>query len=135
MRKRTKARQIALQFLYQLDLRNDDILEQKSIFIDDVDPCGEVKKYASDLIDGCYDSWPTIDKEISNVAKNWDISRMAVVDRTILRIAVYELLHRKDVPQKVVINEAINLGKRFSTEHSGAFINGILDNLKKTKPK
>ncbi|BBM86427.1 transcription antitermination factor NusB [Candidatus Uabimicrobium amorphum] len=131
MRKRTKARQVALQFLYQMDLRNDEILEQKDTFIESTECCAEVRKYALELIDGCRIYWENINDAIAKVAKNWDLSRMAVVDRTILRIAVYELLYRKDVPQKVVINEAINLGKRFSTEHSGAFINGILDNLKK----
>ncbi|WP_372365950.1 transcription antitermination factor NusB [Candidatus Uabimicrobium sp. HlEnr_7] len=131
MRKRTKARQIALQFLYQIDLRSDEVLDQQSDFITSTESCTEVKKYALELINGCRNYWSSINDAITKVAKNWDLSRMAVVDRTILRIAVYELLYRKDVPQKVVINEAINLGKRFSTEHSGAFINGILDNLKK----
>ncbi len=131
MRRRTKARQLALQFLYQFDLRSQEILEQKEIFIAENETSAEVKKYAKELIDGCLLYWEEIDAAITKVAKNWDISRMAVVDRTVLRIAVYELLYREDVPQKVAINEAINLGKRFSTEHSGAFINGILDNLKK----
>jgi len=130
MRKRTKARQIALQFLYQVDLCGKEMAEEASSFVDSSEASLEVKKYALNLASGCLLHWEEINKAIANVARNWNISRMAVVDRTVLRIAVYELLYRKDVPQKVVINEAINLGKRFSTEHSGAFINGILDNLK-----
>ena len=76
------------------------------------------------------------DQEVSQfrsaemIAEHWDISRMAVVDRNVLRLAVYEMLKRRDVPMKVVINEAIELGKKYSTEHSGAFINGILDRIR-----
>ncbi len=131
MRKRTKARQFALQLLYQIDLRSTDVLEQLDDFLLENGAAPEVEEYARKLIFGCVEHWEEINEIIAKVARNWDISRMAVVDRTILRIAVFELLHQNDVPQKVVINEAINLGKRFSTENSGAFINGILDNLKK----
>lgn len=131
MRKRTKARQFALQLLYQIDLRSADVLEQLDDFLLENGAAPEVEEYARKLILGCVEHWEEINQIIAKVARNWDISRMAVVDRTILRIAVFELLHQSDVPQKVVINEAINLGKRFSTENSGAFINGILDNLKK----
>ena len=130
MRKRTKARQLALQFLYQVDLCNHDVTDKISEFIAESEESREVKQYAHELIHGCITHWQELNQAITKVARNWDITRMAVVDRTILRIAVYELIYHKDVPQKVVINEAINLGKRFSTEHSGAFINGILDNLK-----
>jgi transcription antitermination factor NusB len=71
-----------------------------------------------------------IDAKISSVAQNWDITRMAVIDRNVLRMASYELLYRDEIPPKVSINEAIELGKRFSTKNSGAFINGILDRIK-----
>jgi N utilization substance protein B len=67
---------------------------------------------------------------IQSVAQNWEISRMAVIDRNVLRMATFELLHCRDIPPKVAINEAIEIGKRFSTQNSGAFINGILDKIK-----
>ena len=71
-----------------------------------------------------------LDAVIRAVAQNWEITRMAVIDRNVLRMAAYELFHCPDIPPKVAINEAIELGKRFSTQNSGAFINGILDKIK-----
>jgi N utilization substance protein B len=74
-----------------------------------------------------------VDRLLREAAQNWDIERMAVIDRNAMRIGCYELLHVKDVPAKVAINEAIELGKRYSTEQSGAFINGILDRIRKER--
>lgn len=130
MRHRTKSRQIALQNLYQIDLRGKEITKQieSSIKTSMEDP--SIKDYAIDLIRGCLQYWEEIDDKIENAVKNWSIARMAAIDRTILRIAMFELLYEK-IPSKVVINEAIELGKKFSTENSGAFINGVLDNFLK----
>ena len=77
-----------------------------------------------------YDARPELDEAIQSVAQNWQIERMAVIDRNVLRMATFELLHCEEVPPKVAINEGIELGKRFSTQNSGAFINGILDKVK-----
>lgn len=129
MRQRTKARHIALQFLYQVDLRGHEVLSQMSTFIMENAENGVIREYARQLISGCVEHWQDIEDKIVQVAKNWTIARMAVVDRTILRIAIYELCYNREVPPKVAINEAVEMGKNFSTEHSGAFINGILDNL------
>ena len=129
MRHRSKARQIALQVLYQVDLCGKDSLQSSQDFIEGSASDPLVREYARNLIDGCITNWDELNTKITETAKNWSLGRMAVLDRTILRIAIYEMLHQGDVPAKVVINEAIELGKRFSTNHSGAFINGILDKL------
>jgi transcription termination factor NusB len=112
MRKRTQARELALQLMYQLDLRGDEILDE----------------VMEALAPGAGD--PEIDRQIEEVAKNWQLKRMAAIDRNILRLATYELLFREDIPPLVTINEAIDIAKKFSTKNSGPFVNGILDNIR-----
>ena len=129
MKKRTRARELALQFLYQLDLRGDSMLEEAREFVSAEERDAETTRFALRLVQGTHENKPAIDQMIQSVAQNWNISRMAVVDRNVLRLATYELVHCPDVPPKVAINEAIELGKRYSTQNSGAFINGILDKI------
>jgi transcription antitermination factor NusB len=129
-RRRTKARELALQFLYQLDLRGADAFEDLDAFLDRGGTPDEVRDFARELVRGSHEHRAEIDAHIQRVAEHWDLSRMAVIDRNILRIAIYELAHRPDVPPKVAINEAIELGKKYSTKNSGAFINGILDRVR-----
>lgn len=129
MKKRTRSRELALQFLYQLDLRGDELLGEAKDFLRGEERDQETQRFAQRLIEGTFEHWDEIDREIQNVAQNWNIARMAVVDRNVLRLATYELLHCKDIPPKVAINEAIELGKRYSTSNSGGFINGILDKI------
>ena len=133
MKKRTRARELALQFLYQLDLRGDDLLPEAKSFVRGEERDSETVRFALRLVQGTVDHRTEIDRTIQGVAQNWNISRMAVVDRNVLRLATYELLHCDDIPPKVAINEAIELGKRYSTEQSGAFINGILDRIRKDR--
>jgi len=90
----------------------------------------EVQEFALRLVNGTYAGREELDAFLAAIAHNWDIRRMAVVDRNILRMAIFELIHCEDIPPKVTINEAIELGKRFSTANSGSFINGILDRVK-----
>lgn len=135
MRKRSQARELALQLMYQLDLRGDEIKED----IDEALAAGsgdaEVVEFARDLVQGCRARQPEIDKHIEEVAKNWQLRRMAAIDRNILRLATYELLYRTDVPPLVAINEAIDIAKKYSTKNSGPFVNGILDNIRlRAKP-
>jgi len=85
--------------------------------------------FARDLVLGCWKHREELDSRIAVVAENWEIHRMAVIDRNILRMATYEILHCPDIPPKVSINEAIELAKRFSTADSGAFVNGVLDRI------
>ena len=130
MKKRTRAREVALQYLYQHDLMHQADQEDLQEFLREQDEDGEVRSFARDLALGTPEVKEALDREIQAVAQNWQISRMAVIDRNVLRMAAYEMLHSADVPPKVAINEAIELGKRFSTQNSGAFINGILDRIK-----
>ncbi len=130
MKKRTRARELALQFLYQVDLLGDDKIEDLAQFLRQEERDAETCRFAKRLVTGTWAVRAELDAEIQQVAQNWQISRMAVIDRNVLRIAAYELLHCEDIPPKVAINEAIELGKRFSTSNSGAFINGIVDKIK-----
>jgi transcription antitermination factor NusB len=132
MRKRTKARQLSLQLLYQMDITNDFSRESLDNFWlgQEERESSEVKQFTLELINGVQEHRQIIDRKITQYAKNWELKRMAVVDRNILRQACYELLFRPDIPPKVSINEAINLAKRFSGEEAGKFVNGILDRIR-----
>jgi N utilization substance protein B len=89
--------------------------------------------YAEAIVAGVVEHRASIDELIRSQAANWRLERMPVVDRTVLRIAVYELLHESDVPQVVIVDEAIELAKRYGSEQSGAFVNGVLDGLMHTQ--
>jgi transcription antitermination factor NusB len=130
MKKRTRGRELALQFLYQLDLVGPELIDEASEFLASQETDRETRAFALELIQGTQEHLPDLNRVIGEVAQNWDIARMAVIDRNVLRLATYELLHKSDIPPKVAINEAIELGKRYSTQNSGAFINGILDKIK-----
>jgi transcription antitermination factor NusB len=130
MKKRTRARELALQFLYQLDLRGADLLPEAKAFFRAEEEDKTAREFALQLVEGVAEHKEQLDGAIRDVAQNWEIARMAVIDRNVLRMAAFELFHCPDVPPKVAINEAIELGKRFSTQNSGAFINGILDKIK-----
>ena len=130
MKKRTRARELALQFLYQLDLRGPELLDETKAFFRAEEDDKSAREFATQLVNGVVEHREELDQAIRTVAQNWEIARMAVIDRNVLRMAAFELFHCPDVPHKVAINEAIELGKRFSTQNSGAFINGILDKIK-----
>jgi len=131
LRKRTRARELALQFLYLLDQRGSEVLPELDAFVLEGDGDPNVQRFARDLVRGVVANLPEIDSTIIGVAENWDIHRMAVVDRNVLRLACYELMYEPDIPPKVSINEAIDLAKKYSTAESGAFVNGILDKIRK----
>ena len=130
MKKRTRARELTLQFLYQLDLRGEDFLAEAGGFLRAEESERSTREFALHLIRGTAEHRPELDRLIREVAQNWDIERMAVIDRNVLRMATFELMHCSDIPPKVSINEAIELGKRYSTQNSGGFINGVLDKIK-----
>ena len=130
MRKRTQARELALQLMYQLDLRGDEILDEVNAALAPGAGDPEMLDFARELVHGCRDKRAEIDRQIEEVAKNWQLKRMAAIDRNILRLATYELLYREDIPPLVTINEAIDIAKKFSTKNSGPFVNGILDNIR-----
>lgn len=132
MRNRTKAREYALQMLYQIDLTH---AEPAATIRDGwaFHPAAEdVRAFATQLVEGTLAHQAQIDQLIAAHASNWDIARMAVVDRNILRMGAYELLYGEAVPPKVCLNEAVELAKRFGDEESSKFVNGILDAIHKS---
>ena len=137
MRVRTRARELALQFLYAMDLQGPDYRDRLDAFLHEElgGKPGEAEavEYAKRVVDGVTLHRPAIDLLLAEAAQNWGLTRMAVLDRNALRIGVYEMLHEPEVPTKVAINEAIELAKRYSTEQSGAFVNGILDRIRKDR--
>jgi N utilization substance protein B len=133
--KRTKARERALQALYQIDVAATDLDEALARFWRSFEPVErEVRETAEALVRGVAEHRREIDDSIETVSVNWRLDRMAKVDRNVLRLAIYELRHRPDVPVKVAINEAIELGKKYGSESSGAFINGVLDAVAASLP-
>jgi N utilization substance protein B len=127
--KRTRARERALQALYQIDVAAVGIDEALARFWKSFEPVEqEVRDLAEALVRGVAANRRAVDEAIERVSTNWRLDRMAKVDRNVLRLATYELL-RTEVPVKVVINEAIELGKKYGSESSGAFVNGVLDRI------
>ena len=130
MTRRRKAREVALQFLYQLDLQGDsDPAVHAAEFWPHHPLDDEAREFADGLVRGAMATHAKIDDVITRFAEHWDLDRMSVVDRNILRLAVYELGWRTETPPKVVINEAIEIAKKFGTRESSRFINGILDRV------
>ena len=129
MRNRTIARELAIKALYQLDLCGDNIIDDIDTFCKEGAEKPDIYSFAMSLINGCRSHIKEIDEKISSVTEHWELRRMAIIDKNILRLGVYELLHRNDIPPKVSINEAIELAKKYSTKNSGTFVNGILDKI------
>ncbi|MEZ5980089.1 MAG: transcription antitermination factor NusB [Planctomycetota bacterium] len=127
---RSRGRELALQFLYQVDLRGTDVLEDLPSFLHDEEREKDAVRFAESLVRGAVDRRAEVDEMIQAVAQNWKLERMAAIDRNVLRLAAFEMMYVPDVPPKVSINEAIELGKRYSTQNSGGFINGILDKIR-----
>ncbi|HZZ86045.1 MAG TPA: transcription antitermination factor NusB [Anaeromyxobacteraceae bacterium] len=132
--KRTKARERAVQALYQIDVAATDLDEALARFWKSFEPVErEVMDLSEVLVRGVALHRQEIDDAIEGVSTHWRLDRMAKVDRNVLRLAVFELRHG-DTPVKVAINEAIELGKKFGSESSGAFINGVLDKIAAALP-
>ncbi|HEX9020090.1 MAG TPA: transcription antitermination factor NusB [Nitrospirota bacterium] len=128
--KRRKAREHALQILFQLDIRKEKpsaaVLKH---FWAEYQADDEVRAFAEEIVKGTYKHLAEINRLIHGSAKNWSLDRMAVVDRNVLRMAAYEILYRMDIPTSVTINEAIEIARKYGTDESGAFVNGILDRV------
>jgi transcription antitermination factor NusB len=138
MRKRSKAREYVLQMLYQVDITRNkwqEVLENFCVSVDRQDLSGELKDFSAQLLSGVLEHLVEIDKKISKYAANWQLERMAFVDRNIMRLGCFELLYRDDIPPKVAINEAVELAKKYSGAESGKFVNAILDQIKIEKEK
>ena len=160
MGKRREARERAVQFLFQHDLNPPENLDgalnefwntqRAAAIAEEKGPAtwgqpvalapptaaeAEVRLFADPLIRGVIGQRDAIDEHIKKFAKNWEFHRIAAVDRNIMRLAIFEMLHREDIPPVVSINEAVDIAKKFSTQDSGKFVNGILDNVRSELPR
>jgi transcription antitermination factor NusB len=129
MGKRRRARELAIQVLFHMEYNPGDPGESFERVCESFGPPKEVRAYSREVVAGVWENKAHLDRLIRRSSEHWRLERMSRVDLNILRIAIYEVLYRKDVPPKVSIDEAVELGKRYGTEESGAFINGILDHI------
>ncbi len=145
---RRKAREWALQFLFSIDVENSKLVDFKQMDLvrfwqmmdaseigDELRAFPQSKDEANEKIRGIFDNIDAIDERITSAAKNWTIDRMAVVDRNIIRLGVYEMAFCDAIPPKVSINEAVEIAKEFADKDSTKFINGILDRIKRELEK
>ena len=134
MRKRTHARECALQILYQCEVNPGPPEEIIAAYWQQNSHLNtEIREFSRALVEGTLKHLKRIDEVIARYAENWQLNRMAVIDRNILRFATYELLYLDDIPPKVTINEAVDIAKKFSQEESGKFVNGVLDKISHTE--
>ena len=131
MGKRRKSREFALQALYQWNITREGALRILGQFRAHFLAEAEGDEFGEQIVIGVLEHCGQIDQLIEQYSEHWRLDRMSMIDRTILRIATFELLYRDDIPAKVTLNEAIDLGKRFGSTDSGSFINGILDRIQR----
>jgi N utilization substance protein B len=127
---RRKARELAMQALFYMDIQKDASEEMLEYFCGCFCPSKKSQPFFIKLVNGVLGSKGQLDELIERFSQNWKISRMSCVDRNVMRISVYEMIYCDDIPPKVSINEAVDIGKKFGTEESGAFINGIMDSIR-----
>jgi transcription antitermination protein NusB len=129
---RRKSRELALQALYACESGNDDAYQKVfAVIVEETFSSPIIVDYAKQLVAKTLDSKIEIDRLLIRHAANWDLKRMTVIDRNILRMAAAELLYFKDIPFKVVIDEAVEIAKQYGTEDSGKFVNGVIDSIHK----
>ena len=127
---RRQARELAMQALFYMDMRKDASEEMLEYFCGCFCPSKKSRPFFIKLVNGVLKTKGQIDALVERFSQNWEINRMSCVDRNVMRIAVYEMLYCDDIPPKVSINEAVDIGKKFGTQESGAFINGIMDSIR-----
>ncbi|HHV98065.1 MAG TPA: transcription antitermination factor NusB [Clostridiaceae bacterium] len=126
---RRAAREEAVKLLYQLEIQKEDRDKQIEYTLNQGKFSENEKEYISDIVRGVFENVEYIDGTIEKYSKGWKLSRISKIDLSILRLSIYEMKFRNDIPYSVSINEAIELAKKYSTEESGAFINGILGRI------
>jgi len=138
MGRRRRSREVALQILFQIEVSGIPPQEAFSLYYDILSADEEdrefnvpasIRPFAEQLVEGVYLHQSEIDQLITSASEHWRLERMSIVDRNVLRLALYEMLHCPEIPPKVSINEAVDLGKSFGSADSGAFINGVLDRI------
>jgi len=141
---RREAREAVLQFLFSHDLNNETLPDRCADFWELRAARQKVRDFAGELLNGIFEHRAEIDQAIAAACQNYTLDRLAAIDRNILRLAVYEILHRGDIPVPVTLNEAIEIAKRFGGAESAGFVNGVLDRIqnehgrpaeKKTSPQ
>ena len=132
---RRQARELAMQALFYMDMQRDASEEMVELFCGCFCPSKKSRPFFIKLVNGVLGAKDQIDALVERFSQNWKINRMSCVDRNVMRIAVYEMIYCHDIPPKVSINEAVDIGKKFGTQESGAFINGIMDSIRETLEK
>ena len=128
---RTKAREFAMQMLFQWDMSQQDPAKLETKFWKSAKAADQTRAFAKRLFEGAARDAAALDEVIGKHCENWRLERLAAIDRAILRLAIHEMT-ASDTPPKVVLNEAVELAKKFSSEESGAFVNGVLDSVHKS---
>ena len=131
MATRRQAREWVVQILFNLDLNKIPMDELFADFWKELKSSEKSRLFTQDHVRGVMEHIKDIDTELQSCATNWDIKRMGVIERNVMRMAIYEMLYCKDIPPVVSINEAVDIAKYFSSQESGKFVNGILDNIRK----
>jgi len=131
MKKRRRGRELCLKILYQWDIQKDDIKSQIEDFWKYNPTPDDIQSFTARLAEGTYNHIKEIDSTIERFSEHWTLGRINKIDKNIMRSAVYELLYEDEIPSNVTINEAIDIAKKYGTEDSGHFVNGILDRIKK----
>jgi N utilization substance protein B len=129
---RRRGREFAMQLLYAVEVGKEAFAEALKGLSEDPDLPQDAREYGTRLARKVLESQADLDARISAAASNWDLERIAIVDKLIIRCAVAELMYMQDVPLKVAINEAVDIAKKFSTGDSSRFVNGVLDAIAKT---
>ncbi len=130
---RRQAREWVVQFLFQTEFNPGELEDALEVFWNDEEkkPLERDRNYVNEVIHGVMDQQLKIDRTLKRYTDNWDVDRLGVLERTVLRVAVYEMLFRPDVPPVVSINEAIEIAKAYSDKKSARFVNGVLDRIQK----
>ena len=126
---RRRARELAVQVLFHLEFNPGDPEKAFELICDNFDAKEPARAFAKHLVLGVCSEMKVLDRLIAKASKNWRIERMAVVDKTILRLATYEMLFLEDIPSKVSLDEAVEIGKKYGAEESGKYVNGVLDSI------
>jgi len=130
---RRQAREWAVQFLFQTEFNPDDLEMALTDFWNDKEknPAERDLTYVNEVVHGVLEKQRELDRTISKYAQNWDVDRLGVLDRIVMRVAVYEMFFRSDIPPVVSINEAVEIAKAYISKESGRFVNGVLDRIQK----
>ena len=126
---RRASREVAMKLIYQMEIQKDDREGQKRLFFEDNNIAGKDREYINDVIDGVFSNLEFIDNLIETHSMGWKIGRISKIELSILRLSIYEICFREDIPYNVSVNEAVELAKKYSGDEAGSFVNGILSKV------